>query len=100
MLTRRGLDGNTFGRHDQERTPERLFPPRLVASGRAHVPGTHLSLEQDRTISAVACPQLRHPLRRLPVGDARIVETSHDEDGWVLRAAHVVIGRVAPDVLV
>src|SRR5260370_12039216 len=80
---------------DDEGHDERLLAPRFVAARRPHVPGAHLSLEKDRTPAAIHRPKLRHPLGRLPVGDARVVETAHDEQRRILRRLHVVVGRVA-----
>ena len=48
---------------------------------------THVGLEQHEVVARIACAQLRDPLGRFPVGDARIGEPRKREDVRVVFAS-------------
>ena len=85
------LEGRLRGRLQQKGENEGLVAPHAVSARWSAMTGTEFGFEQHVCGASIAQP--RHPLRRFPVSDARIVQSRGDE--------HIgVSGGVGGDVLV
>ena len=62
--------------------------------------GAHVRLEQQEVVVRLVGPQPRHPLRRLPVLDLRVVQAGGHEQVGIVARLHVVVGRVGEHVVV
>ena len=80
---------------EHEREHERFVAPRVVAARRTRVPGVHLGLEYEQElVVGLRGPQTRHPLRRLPVLHAWVVQSAGHEHRGVCSRDDVVVRRV------
>ena len=84
---------------DEEGDDAGLVAPGVVAPAAAAVAGAHLGAQDERSVDAGADgAQPGDPLRRLVVGDPRVVEPGGDEDRRIVGGDRVVVRRVAGDV--
>ena len=92
---RRGLAGDL----QRERIVGRDLLQLLIATRGAAVARLHVDLEQDQVVAGVELAQARDPLRRLPVGDARVGQPAVGEDVRIGLGHHVLARAVAEDRL-
>mmetsp|Transcript_20029 Transcript_20029/g.59155 ORF Transcript_20029/g.59155 Transcript_20029/m.59155 type:complete len:233 (-) Transcript_20029:1625-2323(-) len=79
------------------------FAQVLVAVARGEVARGEIHLEEHlarvlRSVGALGS-QVLHPLGRLPIGDARVVQSAGDEDGGVVLRLHLVDRAVGEHVV-
>jgi hypothetical protein len=83
-----------------EGVTESAFVERVVAAGRAAVPGGHIGLEQHRIAARRGRAQLRGELRAFPIRHLAVVERHLQENRRIGLRPNVVERRIRPNVVV
>src|SRR3954464_8262511 len=86
-----------FDRLDCEGVDQRYLLQAIEASRRAAVTGLHVDIEKNGAAARHRGAQARDPLRRLPIGDARIGEAAEREDRRIPLRPDVLVWRVGQD---
>ena len=62
------------------------------------MPCTHIGFHEEQIVVGFGVAKFGDPLGRLPISDARVVETGGDDHGRVILCLHLIVGAVGEDV--